>query len=150
MSNQAYKNYLEDQVHDSQLKNRLAAGDKVCFTSNYDIFHGTVLKLTEKAVKIHRTSGIYKEEDFTIPWTQVAKYGDKIVLVWELWHESNSKQSYRLERDLYPLARQAIEDIPQQTYLWEKEFKNSTPKEIQNYIELVHTKISNKAPSFKF
>ena len=116
-----YDKYLDKQVKDSQLKERLSVDDEVFLLHKKNIYKAIVLKISEKSAKLHvlNDKGL-KEHVKNYVYSSFAKKGDKVALVWEAWRGLDGLGGFRIEREKYEDIRIPIEKIPSKVYLYEE------------------------------
>lgn len=113
------------------MSRKLRVNDRVVVLVEYCLYHGVVLKVNSKTVKVSIPSGqsfcqAAYEKNFAL--AKVAHEDEPIAVIWELWKGVNGRGGYRLDRDMYPDRLMPAKTWPWQRYVYEAAYGQlSTP-----------------------
>ena len=124
-----YNEYIQNMTLSNP---KIDVGDNVVVLVEYSLFHGTVLKVNNKSIKVHiPAQKSFIEHTKNCKPEKVLKYGTPAVIVWETWKGVNGRGGYRLETQMYSDYLKPVEQIQSSFYLNEEKF--CTLKKIINF-----------------
>lgn len=139
-----YEKYLENQVNNAKLKERIATDDIIFIQNEKNIYKAKILKISEKSVKLQFLEGSLKNQEKNLPYIKIVKEGDKVVLIWEAWRGLSGRGGYRWERESYENLRVAVENIPANVFLCEENFLFVNTIYEKSYLHKISTLIKPK------